>query len=53
MSIDAKKWLAKAARSAGIATIIWVLAWLWGGVNFAFGVLAVVTLLGLIGVFFT
>jgi hypothetical protein len=53
MPLSVKKWLIKVAQSLGIAAAIWTIAWLWGGANFAFGVLAVVTLLGLVGVLFT
>jgi hypothetical protein len=53
MPVNVRKWLTRVLQSAGIAAAIWTAAWLWGGSNFAFGVLAVVTVLGLVGVLFT
>jgi hypothetical protein len=53
MAMGTKKWLVRVLQSLGISAVIWVIAWLWGGVNFAFGVLAIAIVLGILGVLIT
>lgn len=53
MSLGAKEWLTRIAKTLGIAAVIWVIAWFWGGVNFSFGVVAVAFVLGIVGTLIT